>query len=161
MKLCLDCREPLIKDTNWPKGHYAKRYYRCTPCTSKKCKQYDTYKSKKTTTREWACISDKKLSSKYSNFRNDATKRNKEVTLSRDETLKLMNSDCEYCGKRDLTGYVGLDRIDSKLGYVPGNVNPCCAKCNYGKNVYSVVEYFQHCADVVDFQLSKFTQEIA
>lgn len=35
---------------------------------------------------------------------------------------------CAYCGKLPPTGKVwGLDRVDSKIGHVPGNLVPCCS----------------------------------
>ena len=35
---------------------------------------------------------------------------------------------CTYCGRVPETGKVwGLDRVDSSLGHVPGNLVPCCA----------------------------------
>ena len=30
--------------------------------------------------------------------------------------------------------YNGIDRIDSKIGYLPNNVTPCCKWCNKAKS---------------------------
>jgi hypothetical protein len=41
----------------------------------------------------------------------------------------LINRDCIYCGETKLR--MTLDRIDNTKGYVVGNVNPSCIRCNY------------------------------
>jgi hypothetical protein len=45
----------------------------------------------------------------------------------------LIDSDCLYCcgalGTTKITG-IGLDRIDNDLGYIMGNIVPCCGVCN-------------------------------
>lgn len=55
----------------------------------------------------------------------------KEWTLTFDEFQAIVSCNCYYCNRSiaDETGS-GLDRIDNSKGYVPGNVNPCCADCN-------------------------------
>lgn len=62
-----------------------------------------------------------------------------------DETaFALFQSNCHYCGAppsrtrtypRCIEAYTfnGIDRLDPKLGYVPGNVAACCPECNYAK----------------------------
>ena len=37
--------------------------------------------------------------------------------------------------------YSGMDRIDSSLGYIEGNVVPCCAQCNIAKNTLLLDEF--------------------
>lgn len=38
----------------------------------------------------------------------------------------------------------GLDRKDCKIGYVPGNVVPCCTRCNLVKrNEFSYEEFME------------------
>jgi len=77
----------------------------------------------------------------YSSYRYRAKKKNMEFNLSKERFRELTSKNCFYCGgepqklhgRNDLNGgYVfnGIDRIDSKLGYVDGNVIPCCSVCN-------------------------------
>lgn len=41
----------------------------------------------------------------------------------------------------DAEQYNGLDRVDSNLGYVAGNVVPCCRWCNQAKSSRPVGEF--------------------
>jgi len=77
----------------------------------------------------------------YSSYKYRAKKKNMEFRLSKEKFRELTSKNCFYCddepqklhGRNDLNGgYVfnGIDRIDSKLGYVDGNVIPCCSVCN-------------------------------
>ncbi len=60
--------------------------------------------------------------------------------LSKDEVLALVQARCHYCGD---TGkpYVGIDRKDNNVGYVQGNVYPCCKRCNWAKGTEDYDEF--------------------
>lgn len=84
----------------------------------------------------------------YYSYRRNATKRNtREFDLDRDTIFRqLVTSRCSYCGIepaqqfKNKTGtflYNGIDRIDNTVGYVPGNVVPCCGICNKAKHTMS------------------------
>lgn len=71
---------------------------------------------------------------------------------------------CTYCGappsnKRTHRGrtfvYTGIDRQDNSLGYVPGNIYPCCKMCNQAKSNYSL-EKFLEWAERVAERAGKF-----
>lgn len=81
-----------------------------------------------------------------------AAARNYEWGISDPIALKLFSSSCHYCGVEPMnrftatrgTGYLmynGIDRMDNKLGYVYGNVVPCCEICNRGKSSRSYEEF--------------------
>lgn len=64
-----------------------------------------------------------------------------EFTLTFNEVLDLWKLGCHYCGvdiMRD-TG-IGLDRIKFNIGYIQGNVLPCCGSCNKIRNNILTVE---------------------
>jgi hypothetical protein len=59
---------------------------------------------------------------------------------------------CAYCGRYPEQGKVwGLDRIDSSLGHIPGNVVPCCSShhespqlsCQNSKSKFSLLNWME------------------
>jgi hypothetical protein len=40
--------------------------------------------------------------------------------------------------------YSGIDRLDSSLGYILGNIVPCCLVCNRAKNDLALAEWCSH-----------------
>lgn len=53
---------------------------------------------------------------------------------------------CSYCGAEIKT--VGLDRVDSSIGYTESNVTPCCSMCNWMKLKKTAQQYVDHCVRV-------------
>ena len=54
-----------------------------------------------------------------------------ELAISKEQYFFLVRSNkCYYCGEKLGTAGHGLDRIDTKKGYYPDNVIPCCGICN-------------------------------
>lgn len=76
-------------------------------------------------------------------YKYKAEKRGIEFALSIDEFSTLNKMNCRYCGaepsqiklQKGVNPYIynGIDRIDSKQGYISGNVAPCCGTCNTAK----------------------------
>ena len=71
-------------------------------------------------------------------------RRSLSFSLSFPEFISLCEQPCHYCGlppdrliqiDKHGNGWVhgGIDRKDSSMGYVPGNVVPCCETCNVMK----------------------------
>jgi hypothetical protein len=55
---------------------------------------------------------------------------------------KLKNHNCYICGKESHQYHInGIDRIDSKIGYLKNNSLPCCTDCNYMKKNYEFSEF--------------------
>lgn len=79
------------------------------------------------------------------NYRNGASQRGIVFDLTDEETISLMKQDCHYCksppsnithGGRNKNHWIihsGIDRVMNDIGYVSGNVVPCCKVCNYAK----------------------------
>ena len=97
----------------------------------------------------------------------------KDTDLKIEEFYSISQMSCYYCGslpnnvfnrakidkkaskKAKLEGdyiYNGLDRIDSNLGHIRGNVVPCCKYCNFGKSKLSVVEFYSWANRVREYQ---------
>lgn len=80
-------------------------------------------------------------------------KRNKIVTLTKEDLKYLVFSPCHYCGNtgsntfKNKDGrsikYNGVDRVDNNRGYEKDNVVPCCKFCNIAKSVMSYDEFKQ------------------
>lgn len=85
---------------------------------------------------------------KYSNF---------EYNITLDEYIQLIHQPCHYCGIENsnmskdqyrgikmsdtVISYNGLDRIDSKIGYMKDNVVTSCVFCNQAKNNLSYKDF--------------------
>lgn len=91
------------------------------------------------------------------NIKGNARRRGLEWAISDAYAVSLLTRDCHYCGsapaslsraKNGNFAYNGIDRTDNVLGYVHGNVVPCCAKCNSGKMDMTVDEFLRWVANV-------------
>lgn len=51
---------------------------------------------------------------------------------------------CVYCGISRQRMVLGIDRVNSAEGYIPGNCVPACAPCNMLKRSQSVEEFLTH-----------------
>jgi len=49
----------------------------------------------------------------------------------------IVEDNCSYCGANYTETKMTIDRIDSKIGYIESNIQPCCYKCNTMKFIYS------------------------
>jgi hypothetical protein len=97
----------------------------------------------------------------YGKLRQAARQRGHELELSKEEVIELVSQACFYCGEpppekaaKNLHGVFkrnGVDRIDSSLGYVTGNVRPCCFICNCAKNDLTETEFKDWLARVYRF----------
>lgn len=72
----------------------------------------------------------------------------------------IVSQPCAGCGKSPLLkkskcgDYVavnGIDRIDSKIGYISGNIQPFCKWCNIAKSDKSMEEFIINCTRVAQF----------
>ena len=63
-----------------------------------------------------------------------------ELNLTEEQCLALTSRPCEYCEGQLPKFGMGLDRIDNTLGYVFGNVLPCCKECNIARGTFFTVD---------------------
>jgi hypothetical protein len=84
----------------------------------------------------------------------------REFTLPFDQFIHITSSVCHYCGcvpsmvkKRYHGNYIynGIDRVDSKSGYIEGNCVPCCAKCNHAKKDMSYQEFIDWLSRIAQY----------
>ena len=70
-------------------------------------------------------------------------RKKREFLITIDEyDLITTGKGCFYCGANE--GRCGLDRKDSRLGYVFDNCVPCCLRCNRMKTNLSVCDFLEH-----------------
>ncbi len=67
------------------------------------------------------------------------------ITMEYFENL-IKDGKCYYCGDSDKR--LGLDRIDSKGGYIEGNVVGSCRYCNVAKNDQTTDAFLEMCAKI-------------
>lgn len=97
----------------------------------------------------------------YGIYKRGAEKRDLVFELELDYFKSLCSSACFYCKAKEsnlIHGlpkksvnytagtliYNGIDRINSSLGYVIGNVRSCCRRCNVSKGTMSETEFKEH-----------------
>lgn len=74
-------------------------------------------------------------------YKRESSRRGLQWSLTSKHLRALIFADCSYCGCRNKTGYVGIDRIDSDSYYRPDNVVSCCAICNRAKHTMSIDDW--------------------
>lgn len=95
------------------------------------------------------------LNSLYTGYKYGARKRGYSFSITKDSFRHLTKQDCYYCGappfavhinNKTANGsytYTGIDRIDNGIGYVDGNVVPCCKDCNLAKGTKTQDQFFE------------------
>lgn len=66
-----------------------------------------------------------------------AKHRGLDFNISFNEFQVLRSRLCFYCGGPLSEASASIDRINNELGYVTGNVRPCCHPCNQAKSNFS------------------------
>jgi hypothetical protein len=95
----------------------------------------------------------------YNRYKSSAAHRSIDFNISLDDFIDTASKPCSFCGdgmgkyskwqepwtqskgrfitEQEKKAYIiaktGIDRIDSKMGYAPINIQPCCKNCNRAK----------------------------
>jgi hypothetical protein len=95
-------------------------------------------------------------------YKKNAEIKGREFSLEHQDVENLIFQDCFYCGSppEQLHGkytipYTGIDRIDSRIGYVLSNCVPCCHTCNTAKMDMSTNNFLEWIKRVYEFQTRK------
>jgi 5-methylcytosine-specific restriction endonuclease McrA len=78
---------------------------------------------------------------RYKGLKNKAKACNLDMSLTYETYVALISQPCFYCGGKLPEFGHGIDRIKSDVGYVQGNVRPCCRRCNQAKNDMTETEF--------------------
>jgi len=86
---------------------------------------------------------------KYIRYKEGAEKRNLSFDLSEREFYDFISdTNCYYCGSEY---NLGIDRLDSNIGYEQENIVPCCGTCNIMKREMSLEKFINKCKDIVKY----------
>lgn len=84
---------------------------------------------------------------RYRFYEWNSRRNNREFSISFDQFVSVININvCYYCGSKDER--LGLDRVDSSVGYTLQNVVACCRRCNVAKNDMSQSDFIRLCSNV-------------
>lgn len=91
-------------------------------------------------------------------YKYHAARNKREFTLDEEYAKFLFKQPCTYCGSLPFRNTRsmkplqiptnGIDRIDNKLGYIPGNVVTACTVCNMMKHKLGVQEFLEQSARI-------------
>lgn len=82
---------------------------------------------------------------KYNAYKSNAKKRGYLFEVALDQFRDYLSTRCAYCGDPS----TGIDRVDNALGYIDGNMVPCCETCNHMKWVLSKDDFLAKCKQIV------------
>jgi hypothetical protein len=83
----------------------------------------------------------------YSNYK--YIMKNKDFQLSKEEYENIRCQDCTYCGRSCTDTHTnGIDRIDSKIGYVIDNCTSSCGDCNISKRTLHFDTFVSQCKNI-------------
>lgn len=88
----------------------------------------------------------KRPKSKYMMYKRGALVRGIEFNISEEQFNELWQKPCHYCGQNIET--IGIDRIDSRYGYLPYNITSCCTLCNFMKRNMTDKHFIEHCIKI-------------
>ncbi|MBX9636964.1 MAG: hypothetical protein K2Q45_05375 [Nitrosomonas sp.] len=92
----------------------------------------------------------------FSKYKKDAKAKERAFELSKDEFKNIVSKSCYLCGQKSSESHLnGIDRVDSKYGYIEGNVMTCCFHCNNLKHSHDLSFFKEHCKTVFLFSLNK------
>ena len=162
MKICTMCKEEKDESCYYVRksGKLIGRLYaRCKDCSTNVCKAYhearktDPDKTKAYKARQNArskARSNKDISYRINAYKQGAKKRGFLWELTKEEAALFWEVPCEYCGNT-ING-LGIDRVDSSVGYILSNCVPCCTMCNIMKMAHSKDVWLDHIERIMKHQ---------
>jgi len=90
------------------------------------------------------------LVARLASYRCGAKKRGHSFDLTIDEFTSFWQKPCSYCGGSIAT--VGIDRVDSSVGYQINNCVPCCSRCNKMKLDTNEQEWYDHMLTILNYR---------
>jgi hypothetical protein len=80
----------------------------------------------------------------FKKYKNSANRKKFVFEITESQFKEITSSDCYICGKKNSEVHRnGIDRFDSKIGYLFYNCKSCCGECNYLKREYEYNEFIE------------------
>ena len=85
------------------------------------------------------------LATSFDGYKYSAKRHNREFTINGHEFCVKVAQGCFYCGLSGTTHIVriGIDRIDSDIGYTFANTVGACTSCNWAKKDLGIEQFFE------------------
>lgn len=145
-KLCTRCR-CVFQLPEFADGERSRSS--CRRCTVR-CRTYglERYKTRRDELRQRQRDS---INVQIGSSKKSARKRNIPYRITDEFARKTMRNPCVYCGHMSKRGFVGLDRIDNRLGYEETNLVAACEWCNLAKMTSDPVSFFEQVFHIASF----------
>lgn len=85
---------------------------------------------------------------RYNSYKCRANNKKHVFALTFNDFMQYWQKPCTYCG--DDINTIGLDRINSGIGYTKKNITPCCAMCNRMKLDHTANDFISHCEKILN-----------
>jgi len=92
---------------------------------------------------------------KYYRFLNECKRREINNEITEEIYDYIVTQPCNYCKNNFDNGSRGIDRINSSIAYIMGNITPCCYTCNVMKNILDSNTFFEHLNKIYNFKILK------
>lgn len=89
------------------------------------------------------------LNGKFTTYKSNAGKDHKTFHLTKEEFTTFWQKPCSYCGSEIAT--VGIDRVNSLIGYEIDNCVPCCETCNRMKLNLDKDKWIQKMISIISY----------
>jgi hypothetical protein len=91
----------------------------------------------------------------FKRYQRQAKARNLTWRIPFEDFERLIGQRCHYCGQFGDEGFVGLDRVDNRIGYIltpVPNVVSCCPECNFAKRVMTSENFIRMAVRIAEHQ---------
>lgn len=88
----------------------------------------------------------------YNRFVLDAKHREINNEINEKTYNLIIKQNCTYCKNQFINGCRGIDRTNATIGYIYGNIVPCCYTCNILKGILSKEDFIDHLKRIFDFK---------
>lgn len=139
---CLECAATIDEHIS---GLRDKSIQRCAKCYEK---MRITEDSRIRDERNYNAERKKNIEPHYKLYKKGANVRNLWFELTIEQFTELVNTKCFYCDVYTENEVIGIDRVDSELGYSIENCVPCCQTCNFMKSDMNVREFLSHISKI-------------